>query len=47
MTVKQIVNAKRGRIGLGFMIFGLIFLHFGAKCIVWKPTEPEEREILA
>lgn len=28
------------------MIFGLIFLHFGAKAIVHKPTEPEEREIL-
>jgi hypothetical protein len=46
ITVKQIINAKRGRIGLAFCIFGLIFLHFGAKSIVFKPTEPEEREIL-
>jgi len=46
MTVKQIVNAKRGRIGLAFTIFGLIFLYFGSRMIVNKPTEPEEREIL-
>jgi hypothetical protein len=47
MTVKDVVNARRGRIGLMFVIFGLIFMHFGANCIVHKPSVPEEREILA
>jgi uncharacterized membrane protein YcjF (UPF0283 family) len=47
MTVKDVINARRGRIGLSFVIFGLIFMHFGAQSIVHKPTEPEEREVLA
>jgi hypothetical protein len=47
MTVKDVVNAKRGRIGLAFVIYGLIFMHFGSNAIIHKPSEPEEREIIA
>lgn len=46
LSTKYIINARRGRIGLGFVIFGLIFMHFGSRSIIHRPTEPEEREIL-
>lgn len=46
LSVKDIINARRGRTGLALVIFGLIFLHYGSKSIIHKPTEPEEREIL-
>ena len=40
------INAQRSRVGLAFVIFGLIFMHYGAKTIIHKPSEDEEREIL-
>lgn len=46
LSVKDIINARRGRTGLAFVIFGLIFMHYGSNSIIHKPSEPEEREIL-
>jgi len=45
ITLAQSTAQKRGRLGITFIIIGFIFMIYGGRSIVYKPSKEEEKEI--
>mgnify|MGYP006907027695 CR=1 FL=1 len=44
-TAKQVIQERRGRIGLLLIIGGFVFLTYGSNAIIYTPTKSEAVEI--
>ena len=45
LSAKQIIQERRGRIGLLLIIGGFVFLTYGSNAIIYTPTKSEAVEI--